>query len=73
MNQSLCCTACGDIVIKGLNNETKIRSKVLILRDDQSFAVCKGCGCEVPVPLKLDMDMAKSIVSSKKLRLYIKK
>jgi hypothetical protein len=38
--------------MKSNNFESKIRSKILIIRDDLVLAVCKGCGAEVEVPLR---------------------
>lgn len=69
---ALCCTSCGDVIIKSTGEDTKIRSKVLIVKSDSVVAVCKGCGEEIPVPLSVDNQMMKSIGSSKKLRLFVK-
>lgn len=38
--------------MKSRSGEEVIRAKVLILKGDAVFAVCKGCGEEVPVPLQ---------------------
>lgn len=46
---------CNEIVLKSLDGEdSKIRSKVLVIKGDEVFAICKGCSSEVRVPLKLD-------------------
>lgn len=73
MDNALCCAHCGEIVIKSVGNETKIRSKVLVVRDDQVIAVCKGCSSEIPVPLQVDEEMVKSLAKTSKLRLYVRK
>lgn len=73
MNTALCCTHCGEVVFKSMNDSTKLRSKVLVFRDEQAFAVCKGCNNEIPVPVVLDTTLMKAIMSSSKLRLYVRK
>ena len=73
MNNALSCTQCDNIIIKSIEGELKVRAKVLVFKENQAFAICKGCNSEIPVPLVVDMSMMKSITSSNKLRLYIKK
>ncbi len=52
---------CGEVLIKSVGADTKVRSKIIVFRDGQGYAVCKGCGVELPVPIKLDkMDLYKS-------------
>lgn len=70
--KALCCSSCGDVVIKSSNDGTKIRSKVLVLNEQGAFAVCKGCGKDIQVPLKLDDVVMKSIAASENLKLYVK-
>lgn len=73
MNQSLCCSTCNEVIIKGASDGSiKLRSKVVIFKDEEAIAVCKGCGSEVPVPIVTDMSLVKGIIGTKKLRLYIK-
>ncbi len=70
---ALCCSSCGDVVIKSSNDGgTKIRSKVLVLNDKGAYAICKGCGKEIQVPLKIDDVVMKSIASQENLKLYVK-
>ncbi len=69
---ALCCTSCGDVIIKSTDNDVKVRSKVLIFKSEGTFAICKGCGEEIPVPLIIDQSMMKGIATSKKLRLFVK-
>lgn len=71
MNNALCCTNCGDVVLKSVNGTIKIRSKVLVFDGSQALAVCKGCDTEIPVPLRFDESMVKSVAETKKLRLYV--
>lgn len=73
MDQALICTHCDTVLVKSTNGELKIRSKVIIFRDDKALAVCKGCGMELPVPLQLNLDMVKSLSSTSSVRLYINK
>lgn len=64
MNHLLCCT-CGEVIVKSMSSETKVRSKVLVIRDGSAFAVCKGCDAEVRVPLNLDLDLLKTLSTTK--------
>ena len=42
---------CDEIIMKSEGEIKKIRSKIMILRDNNVYAVCKSCGTEVQVPL----------------------
>jgi hypothetical protein len=45
--------ACSEVIMKSVSeSESKIRSKVLIVKESSVYAVCKSCGSEVEVPLK---------------------
>jgi hypothetical protein len=59
MNHVIHCS-CGEVIVKS-GADTKIRSKVLVVRDSRVLAVCKRCDQEVPVPLHLDATMLKSM------------
>lgn len=49
---------CNEIVLKSLEGEdSKIRSKVMVIKGGEVFAICKGCSSEVRVPLKLDEEL----------------
>lgn len=43
--------ACDEIIVKSENGVAKIRAKILVVRDNKVFAVCKSCNTEVQVPL----------------------
>lgn len=61
------------MVIKSVNGEIKLRTKILLLSEDKGArAVCKGCGEEIPIPLNLDIDMVKSLAKEKSLPLYLR-
>jgi hypothetical protein len=62
---------CGEVLIKSTSAATKVRSKILIFRDGEAFAICKGCGIELPAPIKLDK--ADLLVKSRNPRLFVKK
>lgn len=63
--------SCGEVLIKSTRGSTKLRSKILIFRDGEAIAVCKGCGAELPAPIKLDkVDL---LLKSKNPRLFVKK
>lgn len=44
---------CAEIIMKSEGGISKIRSKIMILRNNNTYAVCKSCGTEVQVPLKI--------------------
>lgn len=44
--------SCLEVVVKAHNSESKIRSKILLVKGTDVFAVCKGCGKEILVPLR---------------------
>lgn len=70
MDQLLLCAKCDEVIVKSNGSSTKIRSKVIIIRDDSTFAVCKGCGTDLELPVTLEI---KQSVSKAISRLYIKK
>lgn len=45
--------ACSEVVMKSVGKTTKVRSKILLIKDNCAYAVCKSCGTEVSVPLEL--------------------
>jgi uncharacterized Zn finger protein len=67
MNYLLCCQQCGEVVVKDSGSEAKIRSRVIVMKGGNAYAVCKGCGVEVSVPLTLDHEMMKSLHGKPKL------
>lgn len=73
MNQAIICNKCDTVLVKSIDGEIKVRSKVLIIRDTGVVAVCKGCNNELPVPLALDTSMFKSFSDSTQVRLYVKR
>lgn len=70
MNRFLECS-CGEIMIKSYNNTIKIRNKVLVFKDNQAFAVCKGCGVEHPIPIQLMKSVDSKAQQNPKL--YLRK
>jgi ribosomal protein S27E len=61
MLQHVLVCKCGEVLIKSAGEATKLRSKIIIFKNGEALAVCKGCGTELPVPVKLDkMDLLKS-------------
>jgi RNase P subunit RPR2 len=75
MSSFLACTNCHEVVVKSMNNEVKVRAKVILIRGNSTFAVCKGCDTELEVPLKFDLELAKSMTveDARGPRLYLKK
>ncbi len=73
MASFLACANCHEVVVKGLHEEVKVRAKVILVRDDKTYAVCKGCGEELEVPLRYDQDLAKALPLTNGPRLYLKK
>lgn len=69
MNHLIHCS-CGEVIVKS-GSDTKIRSKILVCKDDGAYAVCKSCDAEVKVPLQLDTDLLKSMASADSSRTYV--
>jgi RNase P subunit RPR2 len=69
----LACANCHEMVIKSVNGEIKMRTKILLLSEEKGArAVCKGCGEEIPIPVKLDVDIVKSLAKEKSPPLYLR-
>jgi len=45
---------CGEVILKSMNGVIKLRSKIVVFKNGQSFVICKGCGKELPIPIKID-------------------
>ncbi len=44
--------ACSEVVIKSREADEVIRAKVLIIKGNSVFAICKNCNSEVELPLQ---------------------
>lgn len=69
--------SCGEVIVKAIGSDTKIRAKILVFKEEAAFAVCKSCDSEVQVPLSLNEDMLKSLSSAsaekpKHVALYVR-
>jgi ribosomal protein S27E len=73
VNKSLCCANCGEVVLKSVNGELKMRSKITIFKNGGAYAVCKGCSTEIQIPVSIDEKMMKSVSQLGSLKLFIKK
>lgn len=73
MDYLLSCHKCGDVIVKDTGSEAKVRSRVLVLKSGNAYAVCKGCGTDIQVPLQLDTEMMKSLRKSPRLFISKKK
>ena len=69
MEHLLICQQCQQVLVKSIDGVTKVRAKILVFRDDQAYAVCKGCNRELPVPIKLDQ--TELLLKSKSPKLII--
>ena len=69
MDHMLFCEKCDEVIVKSTASSTKIRSKVVIIRDGKTYAVCKGCNSdlELPVTMTLNPNIHKAVS-----RLYVK-
>ncbi len=48
---------CGEVVVKSMScGDAKIRAKVVIIKGNDAYAVCKNCSLEVRLPYKLNQD-----------------
>jgi hypothetical protein len=69
----LACSKCHEMVIKSIDGEIKMRTKILLISEEKGArAVCKGCGDEIPIPVKLDVDMVKSLAQERSPSLYLR-
>ena len=70
MTQFLFCPSCGEVAVKESALEAKVRGRVLVIKGENAFTICKGCSKEVRVPIKFDHTLMKSLHSSQP-RLFI--
>ena len=68
----LSCQSCGSIVLKDDFKGTKVHNKVILVKGQNVFAVCKGCGAEVSIPFELNTDLVKALPVIKNPKLFIK-
>lgn len=69
MDHLLSCR-CGEVLVKSMSDgTTKVRSKIIIFRGGEAFAVCKGCGAERLVPLQLVPDALEK--GSRRPKLFV--
>jgi hypothetical protein len=55
LNTQIVC-ACTEIVMKSQDGAVKLRSKIVIFKGEQGYAICKSCGVEVKIPVRLSED-----------------
>ena len=67
-SQLITCT-CGEILVKSFNGVTKVRSKVVVFKNGNGYAVCKGCGSEKRIPIALAEDFLDK--DGKNIKLFI--
>lgn len=48
---------CSEIIVKSQGGAVKLRSKILIFKNNQAYAICKKCSSEVPVPVTLSKSL----------------
>ena len=41
---------CSEVILKSVDGELKIRSKMMVVRGNTVWAVCKSCSSEIQVP-----------------------
>lgn len=54
------CPNCPEVMVKSQHGATKIRSKIMILKDDGVYGVCKGCNSEVKLPVTVTVEGEKT-------------
>ena len=69
MDKFLECS-CGEVLIKSYGDVVKVRNKVLVFKNGDAYAVCKGCGHEHQIPVKLVQGIA---VKDRQPKLYLRK
>lgn len=48
---------CSEPMSKSVEGVSKIRAKLLIIKGNQVYGVCRECSYEVALPLKIDIGM----------------
>ena len=48
------CPKCAEIIMKSTDGDLKVRCRVMVIKGNEVFSICKGCNSEVKVPLILD-------------------
>lgn len=71
----LACSNCHEMLIKSVDGQLKLRSKIILISEEtnEARAVCKGCNTEIPIPLKIDTDMVKSLAKEGSPKLYLRR
>ena len=69
--QRLLTCKCGEVIVKSINEKTKIHNKVIVFIEEQAYAVCKSCGAENAVPMRLDKGDLE--VEDRQPRLFLRK
>lgn len=54
--------ACSEVVMKSHGETEKVRAKVVLIKGNQVFAVCKRCNAEVLLPLRKAVAQSKQPV-----------
>ena len=44
---------CSELILKSVDGTSKVRAKIIVIKDGAVYAICKSCNSEVEVPLKL--------------------
>jgi len=69
MDHVLVCP-CGEVVLKSVGDVAKLRSKILLFKGLETYAVCKRCNREFSVPIRLDPSMTQE---NKQPKLFVNK
>ena len=56
---------CDEVVIKSRGSDEVVRAKVLIIKGNQVYAVCKRCSYEVKLPLTKSVDLGPKLYLDK--------
>lgn len=59
MNHLFKCPHCPEVMVKSQGDVTKIRPKILIIKEDGTYGVCKGCSSEVKLPMTITLEKEK--------------
>lgn len=68
MHDLLC--SCGAIILKSYGNKSKLRARIVLFEENQSFAKCLACGKEIKIPVSLQKS-AEEEEPSKSISHYI--
>ena len=61
---------CGEMLLKSDDDAVKLRSKIIIFKNNNAYAICKKCSREHKIPISLNRELLFS--KTKNPKLYVR-